>query len=182
MKSFSLRAYEAQDADFVISSWLYSYARSRYGVSVGAHIPRAQLRDGVGRPAEDVWRRFWSEQKAIIEPLAASAHIEVACDAADPMVIWGWACTSGDTVHHVLVKRSVHRASAAADARGVWLPTTGLSGEIYRDLLGDRLSRSCGFTFELVDMYRRELRAQGVSMPTHWFADTTYFARNAVRP
>ena len=175
-RDFALRPFAAEDEDFVVSSWIYSYARSRYGVVSGAHIPQA-VPGYTRRPKEADWGAFWTEQQPIVCELIASAEVQIACDPAEPGVIWGWACTSGDTVHYVLAKRSVHRASAERDERGIWRVTTGISGEIYRALLGERLQRACGYTYELVDMRRQELRAQGVTVPASWFADTTWFAR-----
>jgi len=174
---FALRPYTAEDEDFVVSSWIFSYARSRYGVVHGAHIPQA-IPGYTKRPTEADWGGFWCEQQPIVVGLIAQADVQIACDPGAPEVIWGWACTSGDTLHYVLAKRSVHRASAEGDSRGVYRATTGLSGQIYRALLGDRLKRACGYTHELVDMRRRELRAQGVTVPESWYADTTWFARN----
>jgi hypothetical protein len=174
--SFLLRPYTDEDEDFVVSSWIYSYARSRYGVVSGAHIPQA-MPGYTKRPEESDWGPFWLEQRGVVMGLIKQADVQIAYDEAKPDVIWGWACTSGDTVHYVLVKRSVHRASAEVDDRGIARVTTGLSGDIYRALLGDRLKRACGYTHELVDMRRRELRVQGVTVPEAWYADTTYFAR-----
>ena len=174
--SFTLRPYTADDEDFVVSSWIYSYARSRYGVVSGAHIPQA-LPGYTKRPTEKDWGAFWCEQQPIVCGLIARADVQIACDAGAPNVIWGWACTTGDTVHYVLAKRSVHRASAENDGRGIWRVSTGLSGDIYRALLGERLKRACGYTHELVDMRRRELRAQGVTVPESWYCDSTWFER-----
>jgi hypothetical protein len=66
-------------------------------------------------------------------------------------------------IHYVLAKRKFHQA--------------GLSGEIYRALLGDRLSKPCAMTHELVDFKRAELRAAGLMLPKAWYFDTTYFGR-----
>lgn len=177
MTDFALRPYTAEDEDFVVSSWIYSYARSQYGVVNGAHIPQA-VPGYTKRPKEEDWGAFWVEQQPIVTGLVARADVQVACDAEAPGVIWGWACTTGDVVHYVLAKRSVHRASADRDERGVWRVTTGISGDIYRALLGDRLRRTCGYTHELVDMRRAELRTQGIAMPRNWYPDTQWFERN----
>lgn len=177
MTDFALRPYISDDEDFVVPSWIYSFARSAYGVASGAHVPQA-MPGYTKRPTEADWGGFWCEQHPIVVGLIARAEVVIACDAEQPSIIWGWACTSGDVVHNILVKRSVHRASAESDGKGVWTVTTGLSGDIYRALLGDRLKRACGYTHELVDMRRRELRAQGVAQPRDWYCDSTWFERN----
>lgn len=177
MTPFILRPLEGRDdEDFVVPSWINSFARSTYGVQRGAHIPQA-IPGYAKRPTEADWNAFWQEQQPIVESLVRSEGVMLAVDAKDPGTIWGWACTSGDTVHNVLVKRSVHRISAEKDERHIWRVTTGLSGDIYRALLGDRLTRACGYTFDLVDIRRRELVVQGVSLPSKWFCDSTWFAR-----
>ena len=178
--TFQLRPYTADDEDFVVSSWIYSYARGRYGVVHGAHLP-STVKGESKRPAEEDWGEFWREQQPIVVDLIRRSDVQIACDPGAAGVIWGWCCSSGDTVHHVLVKRSVHRASVSSDTRGIWSVTTGLSGDIYRGLLGERLERDCGYTFELVDMRRPELRAQGIQIPRGWFADTTWFERQRRR-
>lgn len=150
------------DEDVVVWTWIYSYARSAYGIARGAHVP--SMIPGQSRPPkrEDM-TSFWSEQRPIVVHLLACADVAIACDAQAPDVVWGWACTSGDTVHYVLAKRTAHQA--------------GVSADIYRDLLGDRMQRACGMTHELVDMRRSELRAAGVTLPREWYLDTTWFAR-----
>jgi hypothetical protein len=175
---FALRKYTTDDEDFVVSSWIFSYARSAYGLACGAHVPQA-LPGYTKRPTEKDWGAFWCEQQPIVCDLLARADVQIACDPGEPSVIWGWACTSGDTVHFVLAKRSVHRESAkeTRPGSGVFEVTTGISGDIYRALLGDRLKRACGFTHELVDFRRKELRVQNMLMPRTWFADTTWFER-----
>jgi hypothetical protein len=174
--SFAVRPYTDEDRDFVVSSWLFSFARSAYGMAHGAHVTSA-VQGHSKRPEKAAWDAYWAEQEPIVRGLIARSEIAIACDPAAPEVIWGWACTSGDTVHYALAKRSVHAASAKEAKPGMWEVTTGLSGDIYRALLGDRLKRACGYTYELVDMRRRELRAQGVTQPREWYADGTWFER-----
>ncbi len=179
--SFAVRPYTDDDRDFVVSSWLFSFARSSYGMSCGAHVASA-LPGHTRRPERPAWDRFWAEHEPIVRDLVLRSEVHIACDPEAPHVVWGWACTTDDTVHYVLAKRSVHQASAEeTNIPGVYRVTTGLSGDIYKALLGDRLRRACGYTHELVDMRRRELKAQGVTLPRGWFADTTYFAREANR-
>lgn len=174
--TFQLRPYTDDDRDFVVSSWLFSYARSAYGMARGAHVPSA-VPGYSKRPDRAAWDGFWADEEPIVRELVARHDVAIACDPAAPEVIWGWACTSGDTVHYVLAKRSVHAASAKEARPGVWEVTTGLSGDMYRALLGERLTKACGFTHELVDFRRRELRVQGLTQPRGWYADTTWFER-----
>jgi hypothetical protein len=69
--------------------------------------------------------------------------------------------------------------SAEKPLDGQWKVTTGISGDIYRALLGDRLRKPCGYTFELVDLGAPALRAQGVRLPLDWFPDLTWHARRS---
>lgn len=151
---FALRPYESADESFVVYSWLKSYAHSRYGKARGADVDAS--------PEE---LRYWAEHQPIVLGLIASSDVVIACDREAPHVVWGWACTQGDTVHYVLCKRSVHQAKLSAD--------------IYRALLGERLKRPCGYTHQLVDFARAELRHAGVLVPGDWFADTTWAMRRA---
>lgn len=178
--TYQLRPYTDDDGDFVVSSWLYSYARSAYGIAHGYHVTDSV--EGLPRRPESArWSEYWARHRPIVLALIAESDVVIACDAGEPDKIWGWACTSADVVHYALVKRSIHRGSAALDERGAWHVTTGLSGDIYRALLGDRLTRACGYTHELVDMRRRELAVQGVRQPREWYADTTWLARSALK-
>lgn len=154
MTPYKLRPYTEDDEDFAVYSWLKSYAHSRYGIERGANVDAS--------PEE---LAYWAEHRPIVMHLLATCHTVCAVDASDPSVMWGWACTSGDTVHYVVVKRKFHQA--------------GLSGDIYRDLLGTRLSKACAMTHELVDFKRAELRAAGIMLPKAWYFDTTYFGRKA---
>lgn len=174
--SFQLRDYTPEDEALVLSSWLYSYARSKYGIAQGYHVTSGV--DGLPRrPNAEKSAEYWARHRPIVLDLLSSSDVTIACDAGDPSIIWGWSCTSGDTVHYVLCKRTVHQRSAQRDARGVWEVTTGLSGDIYRALLGERLRRPCGYTHELVDLKRQELAPQGVRLPVDWYPDTTWLER-----
>jgi hypothetical protein len=173
--TFSVRNFESTDEGFVTQSWLTSYARSAYG---RAHGYAKKL----GEPFDlQAWAQYWRAHAPIVSDMIQQSTVTIACDPEQPEIIWGWACVSGDTVHYIMTKRAVHRASAERDARGVWRVTTGLSGEIYRALLGDRLTRACAYTHELVDMRRPELSHQGIQLPSAWYLDSTWFARNARR-
>jgi hypothetical protein len=135
------------DEDFIVYSWLTSYSRSREGQALGAN------HEG------DAKRRFWEEHRPIVEALIRTENVEVASDAADPTVIWGWACTSGDTVHYALVKRSLMQADREK------------SIELVRDLLGDRLDRACPYTREQRDLYLLGL------VPREWYPSSIWFAK-----
>lgn len=179
LMSFALRSYDsATDTDFILTSWVNSYARSAYGVARGAHVA-SPIRGLSSRPRDIDWAAFWTDHKPIVVKLLACSDVTVACDPEAPEVIWGYCCTDGsDTLHQVLVKRSIHRASAAADESGQWSVTTGISGDIYRALLGGMLGRATGYTHDPVDMRRKELRTQGIDVPRSWYPDTTWFARS----
>lgn len=149
----------AEDEDGVLSLWLKSYARSAYGLArradetTGPHV-----------------RAYWAEQAPLVEALLRSADTELVMDpdrvhASEhgPAVFYGFACTSGDTVHYVCVKRSAVKA--------------GLGADIVRELLGSRLERPCGYTHELVEM---RSGACGVRLPRDWYSDSTFLARRVV--
>lgn len=148
------RPYDAaEDERALVYLWLKSYAHSSYGVARGAHVDASP---------EEV--AYWREQAPVVEALLRSADVEVICDPdravpseAGPAVIWGFACTSGDVVHMVVVKRSVARA--------------GLAQDIVRDLLGSRLERACGMTHELVEL--RKI----LGVPRQWYVDSTWLGR-----
>lgn len=145
-----LRPFEADDEDCVVSTWLKGFAHSREVSESG--LDKAHV-DG----SEDE-RRYWKIHQPIVTALVGSCDVVVACDPervhsvpGSPAVIWGWACTDGDTVHWVCVKRSAVKA--------------GLGEDIVRDLLGDRLTRVQRTTFDLVDLSRMKL------IPPSWKRD-----------
>lgn len=148
------RAYLPSDESGVLYLWLKSYAHSAYGVARGAHVDASP---------EEV--AYWREQAPVVEALLQHATVEVVCDPdrvhdseAGPAVIWGFACTSGDVIHMLVVKRSAHKA--------------GIAGDIAKDLLGDRLTKSCGMTHEQV-----ELRKIFGRIPHRWYMDSTWLGR-----
>lgn len=84
--------------------------------------------------------------------------------ADDPNVIYAFACTSGDTVHYVVVKRSAKRAS--------------FFGELLELLLGDRLRRACGYTSDLIEMRRPDPTTRAPSViPRSWYRDDHWYLR-----
>lgn len=136
-----VRPYEAGDEDACVYLWLKSYAHSRYGTQLGAHIDAS--------PAE---RRYWDEHQPLVLSLLRNEDSRVVCDPSRPNVILGFACTSGaDLVHYVVVKRSAVKA--------------GFGRELVAELLGDRLKRRCYTTFEQTELRRDQ---SGVSLPEEW--------------
>jgi hypothetical protein len=148
--SWIVRPYDAAtDEAFVLHSWVTSYMRGRAG--------RALRACGAKRSAEGE-RMFWRDHRAIVLGLLSRASTVVACDAerashtdSGEPVFFGFATCEGDLVHYAFVKRS---ASAV-----------GLGRDLARDLLGDRLDRACGYTFEQVDLRRLGM------LPSSWYFD-----------
>lgn len=156
----------AEDEDALVYLWCTSYLRSCEGMTRGAWRPGGRSEDRQDAQVRAVAREMWAEQAPLVELLLASTDVEVVCDpersvttAAGPAVIWGFACTSGDVVHYVCIKRNVAKV---------------LGADIVRDLLGDRLERPCTFTHELVEM---RTRACGVALPASWGWDSLWLAR-----
>lgn len=155
-EEWTKRAYiPSEDLDALVYLWCKSYAHSPYGVARGAHLDHT--------PEE---LAYWDEQEPVVKRLLATADTAVICDPArsrrsdlGPAVIWAFACTSGDVVHYVSVKRKVARI---------------LGADLVRDLLGSRLERPCGFTHDLVEMRNGSC---GVRLPRQWFSDSTQIAR-----
>lgn len=159
----------AEDEGAIVPLWCKSYMRSCEGVDRGAHKPLLRGDEGAQSPAvRAAVRTMWAEQAPLVEALLAApwATTEVVCDperpvttAEGPAVIWGFACTSGDVVHYVCVKRNIAKE---------------LGADIVRDLLGDRLERPCSFTHELVEM---RTGACGVRLPRSWGWDSLWLPR-----
>ncbi len=161
MSDWIKRRYLPEDEDGIVYLWTASYSRGIEGEERGAHVRQVPIRESASSTyVREKTRELWAEQAPLVEKLLSApwAITEVICDpervytsAAGPAVIWGFACTSGDVVHYVCVKRDVVRAGFGAD--------------IVRDLLGDRLERPCTFTHELVEMTKG---ACGVRLPASW--------------
>ncbi|MES2359982.1 MAG: hypothetical protein V4529_16705, partial [Gemmatimonadota bacterium] len=155
------RPYAPEDEDGIVYLWTASYSRGIEGEERGAHVRQVPIRESSGSAyVREKTRELWAEQAPLVERLLSApwATTEVICDpervyasAAGPAVIWGFACTSGDVVHYVSVKRDVVRA--------------GFGPDIVRELLGDRLDRACTFTHELVEM---RTGSCGVKLPRNW--------------
>jgi len=146
-RTWTKRAALPMDEDFVVSTFLISYNRSREGYARG----------GQGTKAEQ--DAFWTLHRPTIELLLEDGHVEVISDVEDPRIIYAWAATTGDVVHACIVKRTYERI----DPEG--------AREMVVELLGDRLQRACGYTHELVN-----LRLLGM-LPREWFPAASFLAQ-----
>ena len=166
------RAYlPEEDESALVYLWCASYMRSLEGVARGAYLEHGSAEAQKQVPAIRAARReLWAEQAPLVETLLARTDVEVVCDPeratasdAGPAVIWGFACTSGDVVHYVSVKRDAVKA--------------GIGADIARDLLGARLERACTFTHDLVEM---RTGSCGLRLPRSWGWDSLWLARRLV--
>ncbi len=166
MTDWIKRPYDPKtDEDGIVYLWLKSYAHARHNVERGAN-----------RDSSDAERRYWREHAPVVELLLKCAQTDVLCDPervhasdAGPPVILAFACYSDDAVHYVSVKRQYARA--------------GFGAEMVRELLGDRLTKSMGFTHELVEMTpkRRDAApAVGVAVPDRWYDDRHWVTRQFI--
>lgn len=154
----------AWDEDAVMYLWLKSYCHSRAGLRAGAHVDAT--------PAEI---QFIAEHRPIVEWLLTNAKTEVLCDPErvepsdlGPPVVWAFACTSEpDVVHYALAKRSAMRV--------------GLSGDMLKELLGERLHSPCIYTFDQVELSARRCEMHGIQRPTAWRPDPTWLVVNIMR-
>lgn len=155
------RRAEADDESALVYLWLKGYAHARRNVARGAN------RDG-----SDAERLYWREHAPIVEFLLRKAEVTVLCDparaeasSAGPAVIFAFACTSGDVVHWIGVKRLYARE--------------GYGPDMVRELLGERLQRPCTFTHELAEMRPNPTRPApcGVALPASWTEDPWWLSR-----
>ena len=161
MSDWIKRVALPEDEDALVYLWTASYCRGREGEERGAHVRQVPVRESTSSAyVRERTRELWAEQAPLVEKLLAAPWTvtEVVCDpervyagANGPAVVWGFACTSGDVIHHVGVKRDVVKA--------------GFGPDIVRDLLGSRLERPCTFTHELVEM---RTGSCGVRLPASW--------------
>lgn len=169
MSDWTRRAYNATtDEDAIVFLWLKSYAHAKTNRQKGANKDAS--------PAE---RKYWRKHAPIVETLLKGAETVVLCDpersvvtAAGPPVIWAYACFTGDVVHYVGVKRIYAKA--------------GFGPEMVADLLGDRLTRPCEYSHELVEMIPVRDKDGvfappcGVTTPSMWSHDDWWLARELV--
>lgn len=146
---YVLRPYgRALDRDFVVSHWLRSFATSRHGRRWGANVPDSDTRS--------VW---WQTHEVTVRACLERGETTLLCPSDEPDVILAFCCTEGpDVVHYVLAKNRFHQR--------------GLSADLFRALLGDRLERPQRVSHELVEMNRA-----GMMMPAQWRLDEYYLAR-----
>lgn len=165
MSDWIRRPYNREwDEDAIAYLWLKSYCHSRAGLRAGAHVDAS--------PEELV---FLDAHRPIVEWLLGNAKTEVLCDPdrsepseAGPPIVWAFACTSGnDVIHYALAKRSAVKAR--------------LSGDMLRDLLGDKLDKACVYTFDQVEMSERKCQLHGIQRPTLWRPDPTWLVVNILK-
>ena len=163
MSDWTKRRYEpTSDEDAVVYLWLKSYAHAKHNVARGAH------RDAGKKEPSHPERQYWAEHAPVVEMLLSYGQTEVLCDPdrdgsdGQPPSILAFACTSGDVVHYVCVKRDYAR--------------DGFGPDMVRDLLGGRLTRRCVYTHELVEM-RDQRPACGLSVPALWLFDPWWLSR-----
>ena len=157
------------DEDAIVPLWCASYMRSVEGIARGAHKPHGLAEEAKQDPeVRAATRKMWDEHAPLVEWLLRNADVEVICDperprasAAGPAVIWGFACTSGDVIHYISIKRKTAQVP-------------GLAAELVRDLLGSRLERPCTFTHELVEMHSGRW---GLGIPRSWGWDSLWLPR-----
>lgn len=158
------RRATSEDEDGLVYLWLKSYAHSPENIIRGAHKDHS--------PAEIA---YWAEHAPIVEALIRSATTEVLCDpqrvhatSAGPAQIYAFACTTGDVVHWVGVKRKYARDPELKD----------LCVDMVRDLLGERLERACTYSHELVEMgWPNKPGKCGTAIPRGWRLDRWWVAR-----
>lgn len=171
MSDWVKRAYDPRtDEDGVVYLWLKSYAHTESNKLRGAHKDHSTHE-----------RAYWAEHAPVVEALLRRSTTHVLCDPervyaseAGPPVFWAFACTEGDTVHYVSVKRRYARE--------------GFGPEMVGDLLGDMLTRPCVTSHELVEMgseipIRHRGRVQpssGVFIPKQWRHDPWWCYRREV--
>jgi GNAT superfamily N-acetyltransferase len=91
-----LRGMRDEDRNYVLSSWLRSYAAK-------------------GRDARDYVEhaRFFDDYAPIVRSLLDRSQVIVASLREEPDVIVGWASVEGDALHYVLVKPRWRRLGVA---------------------------------------------------------------------
>ncbi len=158
-----LRPYMPESADDEALYYMLgiSYTRSRAGMRAGAYRAGRKV---PGPPSvEDVARQkaFMAAHRPVWTWLLANANVTLAVDPEAPHIIWAWLISTDDVVHAVGCKRSLVEA--------------GLSQDIVRDLLGERLTRHQVCSLELPQMRSRGgTDAIGIDRPKSWSLDPTW--------
>lgn len=83
----SIRRADADDAAMVFSYWLRD------------HFERSAFAKGLTKST------YMHLHHLVLERVIARSVIHVACDAADPSIIFGFVCAEGPTLHYLYVKR-----------------------------------------------------------------------------
>ena len=157
MSDWIKRKYRAEwDEDGIVFMWLKNECRARAGRARGAHVEASR---------EEV--EFWDEQRPLVEWYLQHTDVDVICDPersepsnGRPPVIWAFAATSGDMVHQLIVKRSAREL--------------GLADDLIRDLLGDRLTKVCGFTSDLHEFAPARRPRLTIEYPKQWYPHFTW--------
>lgn len=155
-----------EDEPCLVSMWMKAFAHAREVDEAGFSGASVD-----GSPAEI---QYWKTHQPIVESLVRACEVRVLCDPerstyepGSPAVIWGWSCTSDDTVHWVAIKRSAVKA--------------GLGEDIARALLGDRLEREQRTTFELVDLSRLKMIPAAWKFDRQWLRSLRSLSRQMMR-
>lgn len=165
-----IRAYEPDDENCVVSTWLKSYARSS---EVRAWLSARQVDIGIdprrwytnqASPEEIAEERFYGAfHRPMVLGLLRGCETRVLCDPERvhstpdaPSCIWAWACLSPGMVHYVIVKQEVIRTGQ------------DIACEMVASLLSDRLTEPQTMTFE-----QRELLRLGL-VPATWKLDASW--------
>lgn len=94
----SLRRAQEKDISFIFNSWLKSYRNSLFAKSISNTI-------------------YFSEHHKIIEKLAKTSEIIIACNPDDPDQIYGYICAEKIddifTIHYIYVKQPFRKLGLA---------------------------------------------------------------------
>lgn len=99
MSDYVVRGYRLEDENFVVESWLSSYAKS--------NDVRQFETDSSGPKLWDSYDRLWTEHRPVVMSLILEAEMRVVADDNDPNIIYAWACVSPNVLHYAIVKRDV---------------------------------------------------------------------------
>jgi GNAT superfamily N-acetyltransferase len=93
-----LRLAEESDVGFIFNSWLKSYRSSYFAKPISNTI-------------------YFSEHHKVIEKLAKTSEILIACNQDDPSQIYGYACAERVdgvfVIHYIYVKQTFRRMGVA---------------------------------------------------------------------
>jgi len=154
---WALRSSTSADESGIVPLWLESFWRSHYARQYACESPKCARCRGTSSSGRD-WQcaakaAYWAEHEPVVHRILARAETTIACDAGEPWVMWGFATTDGpDILHYAMIKRRFR----------------DLGGDVFKALLGDRLSRPQRYTHDLVELRKPDLRVQGVEVPRSW--------------